>query len=53
MKKTEFLTQVLRKAIGARIHEMRKIYEGEVKEIRLKKLSILIILINKFLWEQR
>ncbi|MEM5791014.1 MAG: RuvB-like domain-containing protein [Candidatus Aenigmatarchaeota archaeon] len=37
MKKTEFLTQTLRKAIGARIHEMRKIYEGEVKEISIEK----------------
>ncbi len=37
MKKTEFLTQVLRKAIGARIHEVRKIYEGEVKEISIEK----------------
>ncbi len=37
MKKTEFLTQVLRKAIGARIHEMRKIYEGEVKEMSIEK----------------
>jgi TBP-interacting protein len=37
MKKTEFLTQVLRKAIGARIHEIRKIYEGEVKEISIEK----------------
>jgi TBP-interacting protein len=37
IKKTEFLTQALRKAIGARIHEMRKIYEGEVKEISIEK----------------
>ncbi|MCS7106292.1 MAG: RuvB-like domain-containing protein, partial [Candidatus Aenigmarchaeota archaeon] len=37
MKKTEFLTQTLRKAIGARIHETRKIYEGEVKEISIEK----------------
>ncbi|MEM7821256.1 MAG: RuvB-like domain-containing protein [Candidatus Aenigmatarchaeota archaeon] len=36
MKKTEFLTQTLRKAIGARIHEMRKIYEGEIKEINIE-----------------
>ncbi|MBU5557974.1 MAG: RuvB-like helicase [Candidatus Aenigmarchaeota archaeon] len=36
MKKTEFLTQTLRKAIGARIHEMRKIYEGEIKEITIE-----------------
>jgi len=37
IKKTEFLTQALRKAIGVRIHEMRKIYEGEVKEISIEK----------------
>ncbi len=37
MKKTEFLTQALRKAIGARIHEMRKIYEGVVKELSIEK----------------
>ncbi|HDJ96621.1 MAG TPA: hypothetical protein ENG45_00935, partial [Candidatus Aenigmarchaeota archaeon] len=37
IKKTEFLTQALRKAIGVRIHEMRKIYEGEVKEMKIEK----------------
>jgi TBP-interacting protein len=37
VRKTEFLTQTLRKAIGARIHEMRKIYEGEVKEINIER----------------
>jgi TBP-interacting protein len=37
VKKTEFLTQSLRKAIGVRIHEMRKIYEGELKEISIEK----------------
>jgi TBP-interacting protein len=37
VKKTEFLTQSLRKAIGVRIHEMRKIYEGELKEINIEK----------------
>lgn len=36
IRKTEFLTQTLRKAIGARIHEIRKIYEGEVKEIAIE-----------------
>lgn len=35
IKKTEFLTQTLRKAIGLRVHEMRRIYEGEVKELRI------------------
>ncbi len=33
VKKTEFLTQTLRKAIGVRIHEMRKIYEGKVESL--------------------
>ncbi|MEM5875538.1 MAG: RuvB-like domain-containing protein [Candidatus Aenigmatarchaeota archaeon] len=37
MRKTEFLTQTLRKAIGARIHEIRKVYEGVVKEIEIEK----------------
>lgn len=37
IKKTEFLTQAIRKAIGVRIREMRKIYEGEVTELRIDK----------------
>ncbi len=37
IKKTEFLTQALRKAIGVRIREMRKIYEGVVKELNIEK----------------
>lgn len=37
IKKTEFLMQTLRKAIGARIHEVRKIYEGELKEVSVEK----------------
>ena len=36
MKKTEFLTQTLRKAIGVRIREVRKVYEGLVKNIDIK-----------------
>ena len=36
MKKTEFLMQALRKAIGVRIHEMRKIYEGEVTSLDIQ-----------------
>jgi len=36
MKKTEFLTQTLRKAIGVRIRELRKIYEGVVRDIDIK-----------------
>ena len=38
MKKTEFLMQALRKAIGVRIHEMRKIYEGEVTSIDIQSV---------------
>jgi len=33
VKKTEFLTQTLRRAIGVRIHEMRKIYEGKIESL--------------------
>ncbi|MCD6483309.1 MAG: RuvB-like helicase [Candidatus Aenigmarchaeota archaeon] len=37
VKKTEFLTQALRKAIGVRIREVRKIYEGVIKSIDIQK----------------
>ncbi len=37
IKKTEFLMQALRKAIGVRIHEMRKIYEGKVVDLHIDK----------------
>ncbi|MCD6512801.1 MAG: RuvB-like helicase [Thermoplasmata archaeon] len=33
MKKTEFLMEAIRKSIGVRIHEMRRIYEGEVTKL--------------------
>ncbi|MEM0243490.1 MAG: RuvB-like helicase [Candidatus Aenigmatarchaeota archaeon] len=36
VKKTEFLTQTLRKSIGVRIREIRKVYEGEVVELDIK-----------------
>ena len=36
LKKTEVLMQSMRKAIGVRIHEFRKIYEGEVKKLDIK-----------------
>jgi len=39
MKKTEFLMQAIRKAIGVRIHEMRKIYEGEVTMLDIQTTS--------------
>ncbi len=35
VKKTEFLTQTLRRAIGVRIHEMRNIYEGKVESLSI------------------
>ncbi|WP_297438246.1 RuvB-like helicase [Thermococcus sp.] len=37
IKKTEFLKEALRRAIGVRISEEKKVYEGEVKEIRINK----------------
>ncbi len=37
VKKTEFLTQMIRKAIGVRIKERRKIYEGEVRNVEIEK----------------
>ncbi|RLE83095.1 MAG: TATA box-binding protein [Thermoprotei archaeon] len=36
IKKTEVLMQAMRKAIGVRIHEFRKIYEGLVTELEIK-----------------
>jgi TBP-interacting protein len=39
IRKTEFLTQTLRKAIGARIHEIRKVYEGVIKELEVEKAA--------------
>jgi TBP-interacting protein len=35
-KKTEVLMEALRKAIGVRIHEFRKVYEGEITGFELK-----------------
>ncbi|AEC51320.1 TBP-interacting protein TIP49 [Pyrococcus sp. NA2] len=37
VKKTEFLKQALRRAIGVRISEERKVYEGMVEKIELRK----------------
>lgn len=37
IKKTEFLTQSLRKAIGLRVHEMRRIYEGKIEELSINQ----------------
>lgn len=36
MKKTEVLMQAMRKAIGVRLHEFRKVYEGEVTSFDVK-----------------
>lgn len=37
MKKTEFLKQALRRAIGVRISEERKVYEGKVEKIEIRR----------------
>lgn len=37
IKKTEFLKQALRRAIGVRISEERKVYEGKVERIQVNK----------------
>jgi TBP-interacting protein len=34
-KKTEVLIEAIRKCIGVEIHEMRKVYEGEVKSVNI------------------
>ncbi|MGC8982858.1 MAG: RuvB-like helicase [Desulfurococcaceae archaeon] len=36
-KKTEVLMEAVRKALGVRIREVRKVYEGVVKEIRIRR----------------
>ncbi|RLE54707.1 MAG: TATA box-binding protein [Candidatus Methanomethylicota archaeon] len=36
LKKTEVLMQAMRKSIGIRIHEFRKIYEGMVEKLEIK-----------------
>ncbi|AEB95610.1 MAG: RuvB-like domain-containing protein [Metallosphaera sp.] len=36
LKKTEVLTQALRKSIGVRVRQKRMVYEGVVKEIKMK-----------------
>ncbi len=35
-KKTEILMEAIRKCIGVEIHEMRKVYEGEIKSINIQ-----------------
>ncbi|MGC9149360.1 MAG: RuvB-like helicase [Sulfolobales archaeon] len=39
VKKTEVLTQALRKAIGVRLREMRTVYEGYVKDIKIRRIK--------------
>jgi TBP-interacting protein len=36
LKKTEILTQAMRKAIGVRLRERRRVYEGEVVQLEVK-----------------
>ena len=36
MKKTEVLMQAMRKAIGVRVHEFRRVYEGVVKKLEVR-----------------
>ena len=38
-KKTEILIEAIRKCIGVEIHEMRKVYEGEVTGVDIKTTS--------------
>lgn len=38
-KKTEILIGAIRKCIGVEIHEMRKVYEGEVTGVDIKTTS--------------
>ncbi|MCC6057650.1 MAG: RuvB-like domain-containing protein [Desulfurococcaceae archaeon] len=39
LKKTEILTRAVRRAIGVRIREIRRVYEGVVKEIKFATAS--------------
>ncbi len=38
-KKTEILIEAMRKCIGVEIHEMRKVYEGEVTSLEIRTAS--------------
>ncbi|MEM1619888.1 MAG: RuvB-like domain-containing protein [Fervidicoccaceae archaeon] len=39
LKKTELLMQTLRKAIGVRLREKRLVYEGVVKDLKVRRVS--------------
>ncbi len=39
LKKTEMLMQTLRKSIGVRLKEKRTVYEGVIKELKVKRLK--------------
>ncbi len=39
IKKTEVLMQAVRKAIGVRLREVRKVYEGVVRELKIRRAS--------------
>jgi len=39
VRKTEFLTQAIRRALGLRIYEEREVYEGEVTAIEIEKAA--------------
>ncbi|MEM0240490.1 MAG: RuvB-like domain-containing protein [Candidatus Nezhaarchaeales archaeon] len=39
LKKTELLTQAIRRAVGLRLYEEREVYEGEVVNIEIEKTS--------------
>ena len=38
LKKTEVLMQAIRKAIGIRLREIRKVYEGVIKELKIRRV---------------
>ena len=38
LKKTEVLMQALRKALGVRLKEKRRVYEGVIKELKIRKV---------------
>lgn len=47
-KKTEVLYEAMRKCIGVEVHEMRKVYEGELTNIDIRTAPILTTHTRKF-----